>query len=75
MEQALSLLQRTDWQAAVRDSLAALEQLGDRTEVVGGVGIVGFCFGGGLGFSVAAESSPDVLALTTARPCPTSSAS
>lgn len=61
LEDALALLQRVDWQAAVRDSLAALEQLRARDEVVGGVGIVGFCFGGGLGFSVAAESSPDVL--------------
>jgi carboxymethylenebutenolidase len=61
LEEALALLQQADWQAAVRDSLAALEQLGARSEVVGGVGIVGFCFGGGLGFSVAAESSPDVL--------------
>ena len=61
LEEALALLQRADWQAAVRDSLVALEQLGARSEVVGGVGIVGFCFGGGLGFSVAAESSPDVL--------------
>jgi carboxymethylenebutenolidase len=24
-------------------------------------GVIGFCFGGGLGFAVAAESSPDVL--------------
>ncbi|KRF30652.1 dienelactone hydrolase family protein [Nocardioides sp. Soil805] len=61
LEQALALLQRADWQAAVRDSLDALEQIRSRSEVVGGVGIVGFCFGGGLGFSVAAESSPDVL--------------
>lgn len=60
-EQAFALLEQADWQAAVRDSLDAMAQLRARREVVGGVGIVGFCFGGGLGFSVAAESSPDVL--------------
>jgi carboxymethylenebutenolidase len=60
-EQAFTLLQQADWQAAVRDGRDALAHLRARAEVVGGVGIVGFCFGGGLGFSVAAESSPDAL--------------
>ena len=32
-----------------------------RDEVTGKVGVVGFCFGGGLGFDVAAEAAPDAL--------------
>ena len=61
MGEALGLMGRVDWEAAVGDGVAALAALRDRPEVSGGVGIVGFCFGGGLGFNVAAVSSPDVL--------------
>ncbi|WBQ02226.1 dienelactone hydrolase family protein [Kribbella sp. CA-293567] len=58
LDQAMGLLQRLDWPTAVSDSIAALDYLRSREL---GVGIVGFCFGGGLGFNVAAESSADVL--------------
>jgi carboxymethylenebutenolidase len=58
LDQALAIMGRLDWPTAVSDSVAALEYLRGRDT---GVGIVGFCFGGGLGFNVAAESSPDVL--------------
>ena len=34
---------------------------GQRPEVTGGVGVLGFCLGGGLAFNVAALGSPDVL--------------
>ncbi len=61
LDEAYALLQRTDWSSAVQDAGLTLDVLGDRPEVSGGVGIVGFCFGGGLGFNVAAERSPDVL--------------
>ena len=61
LDAAFGLLQQVDWQAAVRDGVSALEHLRGRDEVTGKVGIVGFCFGGGLGFSVAAESAPDAL--------------
>ncbi len=54
----MAIAGRLDWATAVSDSVAALEYLRGRDE---GVGIVGFCFGGGLGFNVAAESSPDLL--------------
>lgn len=59
--EAFGLVQRVDWDAAVRDGVEALAALGRREEVAGGVGILGFCFGGGLGFNVAAVGSPDVL--------------
>lgn len=61
IEQAIGTAQRIDWELAVNDGVASLEALRRRPEVTGGVGIVGFCFGGGLGFNVAAVNSPDVL--------------
>ena len=32
-----------------------------RDEVTGGTGVIGFCFGGGLAFNVAAVADPDAL--------------
>ena len=61
LEEAFSLLARTDWPAAVADGVAALACLRGHEAVTGGVGIVGFCFGGGLGFNVAAQSPADAL--------------
>jgi len=59
--EGLTRLQQLDWDAAVDDGVAALQALTGLPHVEGGAGIVGFCFGGGLGFSVAAVSDPDVL--------------
>ncbi|GAA1575159.1 dienelactone hydrolase family protein [Kribbella hippodromi] len=58
LPRAMGIMHRLDWDQAVRDAVASLEYLrarGKRT------GVVGFCFGGGLGYNVAAVSSPDVL--------------
>ncbi|WP_076263790.1 dienelactone hydrolase family protein [Intrasporangium flavum] len=55
LQQGMGLVQRLDWQQAVLDASATVEWLRDRDEVTGGVGVVGFCFGGGLGFNVAAH--------------------
>lgn len=61
LEQALGLLSRIDWSAAVADGVLALAALRGHESVTGPVGIVGFCFGGGLGFNVAAHSPADAL--------------
>ena len=61
IEDAMALAGRIDWEAAIRDSVDALAALRSRPEVEGGAGVVGFCFGGGLGFNVAAVDSPDLL--------------
>jgi carboxymethylenebutenolidase len=61
LEQAMGRVQRLDWEQTVADSAAALGALSARPEVEGGVGVVGFCFGGGLGFNLAAVADPDVL--------------
>jgi len=61
LEEALGLLQRTDWPLAVADGVVALGALRGHEAVTGRVGIVGFCFGGGLAFNVAAQSPADAL--------------
>lgn len=61
LDRALAIVSRLDWPTAVSDAVAALKHLRGLAEVRGGVGVIGFCFGGGLGFNVAAVSSPDVL--------------
>jgi carboxymethylenebutenolidase len=58
---AMGVVQELDWGTTVGDAVAALEHLRSRPEVRGGTGVVGFCFGGGLGFNVAAVTDPDVL--------------
>ncbi|SDD80297.1 dienelactone hydrolase family protein [Auraticoccus monumenti] len=59
LEQAMGLVGRLDFEAAVADGAAAVESL--RSSGSGGVGLLGFCFGGGLAFAVAARTSPAAL--------------
>lgn len=59
--QALSLVQQLDWDLAVADVSATVEHLRGLIEVTGPVGLLGFCFGGGLAFAVAAVQPVDVL--------------
>jgi len=66
LPQAMDLMGRFDWAAGVADGVASLEALSARQEVQGPVGLLGFCFGGGLAFNVAAAataagSGPDAL--------------
>lgn len=58
LEQAGDLLGRLDWERAVSDCAAAVGQAQQAHRTVG---LVGFCFGGGLGFNVAAVTVPDAL--------------
>lgn len=55
--QALSLVQQLDWDLAVADVSATVEHLRGLIEVTGPVGLLGFCFGGGLAFAVAAVAA------------------
>ena len=59
--QALALVQQVDWAAAVADVGTAVEHLRAMIEVTGRVGLLGFCFGGGLAFNVAAVEPVDAL--------------
>ena len=61
LERAMSLASRLDWPAAVRDVQATLRHVRGLSVVDGGVGLIGFCFGGGLAFHVAAVDDVDVL--------------
>jgi carboxymethylenebutenolidase len=60
LEQAMGRVTSLDWDQTVADATAALQALRARDDV-DGVGVLGFCFGGGLGFNVAAVSDPDCL--------------
>ncbi len=61
LEDAMALVSKLDWTVTVQDAVAALRVLRGRDEVRGGTGLVGFCFGGGLAFNVAAVDAPDAL--------------
>ena len=60
MPQALGVASKVDADACLADLGVALEALRELPEVVGGVGVLGFCFGGTQAFLVAAEYEPDV---------------
>jgi carboxymethylenebutenolidase len=65
LEEAMGLVGKLDWAAAVGDGAQAVTWLRARPEVRGGTGAFGFCFGGGLAFAVAATmpegTAPDAL--------------
>lgn len=61
LREAMAVVGRLDWDAAVADGLAAVEHLKGRIEVTGTVGLLGFCLGGGLAFAVAVQDDPDAL--------------
>ena len=65
LPQAMELLQRLDWDQAVADGIAAVDGLRAHDAVIGAVGALGFCFGGGLAFAVAAQADSDVDALVS----------
>lgn len=61
LPQGMALMERVDWDRAVADGVAAVQHARGMIEVTGDVGAVGFCFGGGLAFNVAAEEHVDAL--------------
>lgn len=61
LEDAMGLMSRLDWTTTVQDAVAALRTLRGLDQVHGGTGVIGFCFGGGVAFNVAAVDSADVL--------------
>ena len=60
VDQAMGRAMSLDWDQTVADATAALQALRAH-EGVGRAGVLGFCFGGGLAFNVAAVSDPDCL--------------
>ncbi|SOC56847.1 dienelactone hydrolase family protein [Ornithinimicrobium cerasi] len=58
LDEGMALVQRLDWDLAVRDGLAARDALATMPGVEESrVGLLGFCLGGGLAFAVAAASA------------------
>lgn len=60
LSRAMEIAGQVDPGQTLADLGAALEHLRELPEVVGGVGVLGFCFGGTFAFLVAAEYEPDV---------------
>ena len=58
MTRALELVRQFDPHAGVRDVDTALAYLRAKPEVDGPVGVIGFCFGGGLAYGAACELDP-----------------
>ncbi|HTT53080.1 MAG TPA: dienelactone hydrolase family protein [Streptosporangiaceae bacterium] len=61
LAESLALGARFDAAQGVRDCLAALSALAALPEVDGGLGVIGFCLGGSIGYLVAAQAPVDVL--------------
>ena len=61
LQQAMGLMSQLEWPTTVADSVAALDRLAGLDEVRGVPGVMGFCFGGGVAFNVAALAEPSVL--------------
>lgn len=58
LEQAMGLVGRLDWAAAVADARSAIATLRTHDSCDGRVGAIGFCFGGGLAYATAAGAVP-----------------
>jgi carboxymethylenebutenolidase len=61
VQEGIAAAQKLDWDQTTADASAALDALRGAAECTGRVAIVGYCFGGGLGFQVAARNTPDAL--------------
>lgn len=60
-KQSMELAGRFDAQAGVADLVAAADQLTGMPEVSGGIGALGFCFGGTMAFLLAAQTKLSAL--------------
>jgi carboxymethylenebutenolidase len=58
LARALELILEYDAEKGVRDVASAMAFLGARPEVDGAVGVMGFCFGGGVAYGAACELDP-----------------
>ncbi|MGP7999994.1 MAG: dienelactone hydrolase family protein [Streptosporangiaceae bacterium] len=61
LAESLALGGQFDAAQGVRDCLAALSALAALPEIDGGLGVIGFCLGGSIGYLVAAQAPVDVL--------------
>ncbi|GAB2613033.1 dienelactone hydrolase family protein [Pseudactinotalea suaedae] len=61
LQQAMGRMSALPWEHAVADTAAAVRNLRATPEVTGPIGLVGFCYGGGVAFNVAAIEHVDAL--------------
>lgn len=61
LREAMDMASHFDWDKGIADGEQAMRHLSALPEVAGGTGIVGFCFGGTVGFLVAARTHPGTL--------------
>ncbi|MCX7660578.1 MAG: dienelactone hydrolase family protein [Caldimonas manganoxidans] len=59
LQRARALLARADPAQLTQDAVAAVQALRGRAEVVGGVGVLGYCLGGRLAYLAAAHTEVD----------------
>jgi carboxymethylenebutenolidase len=58
LDASIAMMPKFDFPQGVADCVSALHRLEELPEVAGGVGVIGFCLGGSLGFLTAAVGDP-----------------
>lgn len=61
LDDAMAASKKLGLEPAIADTVATVTWLPQRPEVTGKVGLLGFCFGGGVAFAAAAQTDPAVL--------------
>jgi carboxymethylenebutenolidase len=61
LKDSMDMASRFDPGLGVADAAAALEHLAALPEVEGGLGVIGFCLGGSIAYSLAARVQPDAV--------------
>lgn len=61
LRRSIEMASRFDAQQGVADAAAALDHLAALPEVEGGLGIIGFCLGGTIGYFLAAQAEPGAV--------------
>ena len=62
LQRSIEMASRFDAAQGVADAAAALDHLAALPEVEGGLGVIGFCLGGTIGYLLAAQAEPGAVA-------------